>query len=509
MDSPARAQADAFADGSKSMEAVMTTSEAEFAIVVTLCKEEISGMPPHLSRLLQHAPESFDCQRAGAVARIVREMRGAGEPIDPITVSRHVEAAALKDFMRQIEVTGPVQLDIAEFYGGKVWKSYTARRSTQTLQEALDSLEAAPDKHQAITDNVIRTLEDLKPEAATNGKLTLRTPDELLAMTFDESDIILGDRLLAKGQSLVIAAQGGIGKSRLVLQLVASVVTGKRFLTFTTAGEELRWLILQTENSNRRLQADLDRLKTWLGEDWEAFNDRVVIHTVENDADGFVSLDDLKNVMAVEKAIVEARADVVAIDPLNDFAIGDLNKDADMRQTLAALSRVCRKGKPDRAIVVVHHAGTGRAGAAKATGFDRSSFGRNSKTLHAWTRGQVNLAPVDEDTNDRLVVACGKTSNGREFLPFAIRLNAGMIYECDPSVDVAAWQQEMNGKEAPIMNPDRVRELCKGPTSKADLAKAITDDCGCFRGSAYRYIRRAEQAKKVRFSVKHEHYLPA
>ncbi len=32
--------------------------------------------------------------------------------------------------------------------------------------------------------------------------LTLRSPDELLAMMFDDSDVILGDRLLAKGQPL-------------------------------------------------------------------------------------------------------------------------------------------------------------------------------------------------------------------------------------------------------------------------------------------------------------------
>lgn len=32
--------------------------------------------------------------------------------------------------------------------------------------------------------------------------LTLRSPDELLGMVFDNSDIILGDRLLAKGQPL-------------------------------------------------------------------------------------------------------------------------------------------------------------------------------------------------------------------------------------------------------------------------------------------------------------------
>jgi hypothetical protein len=181
-----------------------------------------------------------------------------------------------------------------------------------------------------------------------------------------------------------------------------------------------------------------------------------------------------------------------------------------MKLTLQTLSRICRKGNPKRSIVVLHHALTGRGGAARATGFERASFSRNSKTLHAWTRAQVNLAPVDPDSNDRLIVACGKCSNGREFQTFAVRLNPGtMIYEVDTTVDVSQWEREITGSKdtAPLMNPARVRELCaETGSSKAALAKSIMDDCGCYRGSAYRYITRAEQARKIAFNKSHDAY---
>ncbi len=245
--------------------------------------------------------------------------------------------------------------------------------------------------------------------------LTLRSPDELLAMLFDDSDKILGDRLLAKGQPLVIAGQGGTGKSRLALQIVAAIITGRKCFDFETSGSELRWLILQTENTNRRLQQDLSRLKNWLGYDWQRFAQQVVFHTVENDDDGFVSLDAPDNQVAIQQAIESANPDCIVIDPLNDFAAGDLNKDADMKATVQMLARLCRRGNPNRAIIVLHHSLTGKAGAARATGFDRTSFSRNSKTLFAWTRGQINLAPVNADNNDCLIVACGKCSNGKEF----------------------------------------------------------------------------------------------
>lgn len=288
----------------------------------------------------------------------------------------------------------------------------------------------------------------LPNESAARPKLTLRKPDEILAMQFDDSDIILGDRLFAKGQSLVIAGQGGLGKSRLLLQFAACVISGRKFLAFDTAGSGLRWLILQVQNSNRRLKDDLARIKAWLGAaDWRRFNEQVIIHTLENDQDGFVSLDSLDNQAAIQAVIQETEPDIICADPLDEFGVGDLNKDADMKATLTALSRLCRRGNPQRGIVVLHHAVTGRGGAAKATGYDRASFARNSKTLLAWTRGQFNLASVDEDNYDRLIVACGKCSNGREFQPLAIRLNPDtMLYECDSSVNVKAWATDMNGR---------------------------------------------------------------
>jgi hypothetical protein len=338
--------------------------------------------------------------------------------------------------------------------------------------------------------------------------LTLRSPDDLLAMTFDDSDVILGDRLLAKGQPLVIAAQGGTGKSRLALQIVAAIVTGRKCLAFETGGSEMRWLILQTENSNRRLHQDLARIKTWLADEWPRFAEQVVFHTIENDDDGFVSLDSPENQMAIQRSIESATPDGIVIDPLNDFAAGDLNKDADMRATLQTLARLCRRGNPDRAIVVLHHSLTGKAGAARATGHDRASFARNSKTLHAWTRGQINLAAVDGDNNERLIVACGKCSNGKEFSAFGVRLNPDtMIYECDPTLDVSAWQSEMTGKaETPDLSPDTVAgivaELGKasGAPTRPQIVKALRADTGCASSGAYKAIERAERAKKIHYT---------
>jgi hypothetical protein len=320
----------------------------------------------------------------------------------------------------------------------------------------------------------------------------------------------LGDHLLDDGGQLALLGAGGVGKSRLLELLLACIAGARRFLTFDTFKPEMKWLVLQTENSNRRLKQDFAPLKAWLGNDWQRFTARVIIHTIETDSDAFVNLDDPDAVARIEAAIQKHKPDGIAIDPLADFAAGDLNKDADMKATLQMLSRVCRRGNPKRAIIVLHHAITGRGGAVKATGYDRASFARNSKMLHAWARGQINLAPVDAENNDRLIIGCGKCSNGREFKTFAVRLNPEtMIYEPDPTVDVSQWAKDIAGESnrEPLMNPERVGELCRSLMTKGDLAKAIMDSCGCYRGSAYRYIARAE-GKTIKFNKSNETYCP-
>jgi len=106
-----------------------------------------------------------------------------------------------------------------------------------------------------------------------------------------------------------------------------------------------------------------------------------------------------------------------------------------------------------------------------------------------------------------LIVACGKCSNGKEFSAFGVRMNSEMIYECDPTIDVSAWQSEMSGKsETPDLSPDMVAgivaELCKasGAPKKPQIVKALRADTGCASSGAYKAIDRAEHAKKIHYT---------
>jgi hypothetical protein len=222
------------------------------------------------------------------------------------------------------------------------------------------------------------------------------------------------------------------------------------FISWKTNGVDLKWLFLQTENGTRRLQSDLSAMRKDLTSlQCQRLDERIFIHVLETDDDGFMRLDNAKVIAGLEECIIEYGPDVIVWDPLRDFNIGNIDSDSDMASTLSTISRLTRLRNPRRSSIILHHALTGRLGSSKAVGYDRSSFGRNSKVLMGWGRSQVNWAPYNEDNNETLVVASGKCNNFAEFEPFAITLDTTtMMCARDDTVDLNEWREAMSGKSS-------------------------------------------------------------
>jgi hypothetical protein len=343
----------------------------------------------------------------------------------------------------------------------------------------------------------------------TDGIMSIRSPGAILALPCDEHACMLGDRLLAKGQSFVIAGVGGVGKTRLLLQLLVALIVGRSWCGIATHARAPSCLLLQTENGNDRLQRDLAALKEWAAKDWKRVEDKLKIHTLETDADTLLHLSEPENALRIERIIRKLDPDILSFDPLRDFGIGDLNADADMAATLRELGRIARAGRADRALILLHHAITGRAGAAKAFGLERTGFARNSKVLQTWARGVVNVVPAEDDNNDRLVLTCGKNSNGPEFAPVAVRLNPEMIYAVADDFDIDAWREHVTRKRkaTPKFNVDMLRQMeFDGQLLAKPLANLICEKIGCGRSCAYELMREAVKAKIFRFNEVLETY---
>jgi hypothetical protein len=372
------------------------------------------------------------------------------------------------------------------------------RRLAMDVGQRLITLASEPDVPPGpLLEDAEEAVKTLRRMANPDKPLTVRNANDLLEQSLPQNDHILGDRLLARGQSLTILGAGGLGKSRLLLQLAASCIAGRPFLQLRTHAPGSRWLVLQTENSNRRLQQDLQALRQWLGDQWEEVGRRLLLHTVEHGQDSFVQLNARGAFERLSDVIEEHAPDVICFDPLNCFGAGELNNDGDMRAACQAITQLCHQSNPQRAIIVLHHALTGRFGAARATGFERSSFGRNSKLLHAWTRGQINVAPAEADNNSSLVISCGKCSNGEEFGVFGARLNPStLIYEADPEFNVAAWEKSVVAPERaePV---DVLLTLCaREPLRRKDAVEQLLKQ-GISRATAYRAVQEALQRRWI------------
>jgi len=194
--------------------------------------------------------------------------------------------------------------------------------------------------------------------AETTGKraLTVRTPSELIALRFDDTDNYFGDRILAAGQPCTLLGPGGVGKSRLSLQLAVCTILGRDFLDMPTRVKGKKWLFVQTENSNRRLHYDLKNMVSALALDRDEMvkvDQNLFIHTLEQETDSFLNVLDPENYAAVNSLVQEVQPEFVIWDPLNSFTCNDLNSDMDMRALVCAISALTHAGNPNRVPLVL------------------------------------------------------------------------------------------------------------------------------------------------------------
>lgn len=340
-----------------------------------------------------------------------------------------------------------------------------------------------------------------KARVSTKSKLTIRSVTELLEFTHTDADNYFGDRVLAEGQPATILGPGGVGKSRLLLQFAICMILGRSFLGLETHAPNRTWLIIQTENSNRRLQVDLKGMISGLqlnSADTQTLNESLFIHTIEHEQDGFLALEEKDEFAAVQSLITDLNPDFVVFDPLNTFTAADLNSDAEMRNLCTAITRATKRGNPKRVPVILHHSLTGKAGAQRATGWDKASYGRNSKVLQAWTRSQINIVPRDPEDPTKLLITCGKNNNGAHFGDIPVYFDEdSRIYVIDDSYDPDEFQEAVGNKrkkgEKAKYDPAEIVSLFDAEITGLQLTELVKKHYKCQKTKAYDIIDLAKR----------------
>lgn len=341
------------------------------------------------------------------------------------------------------------------------------------------------------------------PVKTAPSGLTMLNPNEIIEMEFTPGDLYLDNGVFQKGQMLALLGPGGVGKSRLSLQLLICLILGKPFLGMQVNCSGLKCAVLQTENGNRRLKADLEKMKTALTEDeWTSVSSLLKIHALKGKDDGVLYLDVAANAARVAETLEKEKPDIVLCDPLNAFTTRSVNNDTIMTNTCRKILEVVRSINPDAGIIAVHHALTGMAGVKKATGAERASYGRGSKALNGIVRGQINVAPGDPHDSDKIVIACGKNSNGKEFATLGAKLNTStMMYEVDPSFDYQTWLESFREAGVVVSKADPFMQVTAlvdvKPLKRKKLVDALVNETECSESGAYALVKRAEVEGKI------------
>ncbi len=345
----------------------------------------------------------------------------------------------------------------------------------------------------------------------TEEDLEKRTPllsicktSEIRAYKIPPGYNLLGPGYVRKGDPSTIVGQGGVGKSRLALDLAISQITGKNWCGIATGGDPQNWLFIGNENSRIRQKTDLDKAFENLSETEQALvEDHLFIHCQKTPEDSFLGLSEMDVRDRIGNTLKEVNPGAIIFDPLANFVSGDESKTQDMRDTLGLMLRMVRASSPDSAIVLLHHARTGAGNIRQAIGFDSGNFGRGSKVLFSTVRCQMNFVPGDSEDHTRLVLACGKTN---DCAPFESR---GLIfdpktfrYDVDPDFDLENWKNDVEGKRGGKVCSiaDVVDAVRAGKHRRKEIFEHVHELTGASLSTVKRRIEDARKADRIQLT---------
>lgn len=300
---------------------------------------------------------------------------------------------------------------------------------------------------------------------------TIWTPAQFLEWKPPSDACLLGDGLIDRGEFTSFLGIGGLGKSRLTLWLAICQIVGREWCGLPVHGDPVTWLFLAPENGIRRWQADLRGMLGTLTEDERAKVETFLRgYAMTLDEDGDLCLGDPIACARLAATLSAVAPGAIVFDPFADMIDGDENKTQDMVTTLRQLRAIVRQSAPNAAGIIVHHSRTGSANVAQAgDAFNAGNFARGAKALYSRVRCEIQLAPADKDDTNRLLLACGKASNGPKFVTRGIVFDPEtMSYSVDPDFDLESWRNDVEGKRnyksvsiAEVVQT--VRDACPNP----------------------------------------------
>ena len=201
---------------------------------------------------------------------------------------------------------------------------------------------------------------------------------------------------IPKGKLVVVGGDAGQGKTTMVMDVIARLSRGRAFPFSRRRRRPVKCLIMTAEDDPadtlvpRLMAASADL-------------DMVEFITGRRTVDGDVLASLPEDIPRLKKKVVETRAGLLLIDPLNAFLNGkvDSYKDSDIRRVLAPLSRLAEE--TGVAIVLILHLNKSSGGSALNRLLGSVGIGAAARS--------VLLVATNPENEDERVLAVSKMSN--------------------------------------------------------------------------------------------------
>lgn len=411
---------------------------------------------PSLDRALAAGltPESFFWPKHTLVFSHLREMRRTGQPITTESL-----AAVLMESKQLASLGGPMFL--VELTSGAPTTTHAGAliekvREKQILRETILAASKTLEEAYAFAGDLPSFL-DLARERlphpdvlrGTNGAFTVWQPAAFRAYTPPLNMNLIGGGYLRRRQLTTLIGPPGVGKSRLSLWLACLHNAGRPFASLGMLNGPARWLFFGNENDPMRQKSDLDWFYRNLTTAEQARCDaNLFLHVVDSPSDGIITLADPDAYHRLRASLKEIKPDVVVFDPWGNMIEGNENDNEEVRRTLKLLIRAVSENCPDAAILVIHHARTGKQTAIEAgNNYSGGNLSRGSKALVSSARCELALWPGDAEDSSKLVLTCEKANNVVKFEPLGLRFENG-IYREDDAFELKAWRDDIEGKRS-------------------------------------------------------------
>lgn len=335
-------------------------------------------------------PDDFSHPDLGEVFDIIVGLGKRRVDVSLVAVATEVTRRQLKA-VTQADVAGwfnvPGNSGTVAHYAGLVLEDATRRRASAAVAAAQQALMEGAERPSDVVGELTGRLNALS-QGHGKALLEAKTLSEVLSVR-DEFDWLIPS-LLERRDRVVVTAGEGAGKTTFIRQMAIASASGVNPITFQQI-DPVKVLVIDAENSEsqwRRQAMGMVRRGQHSGSADPGENVILACSPRMNIvADKWLG--------AIHRLVEDHKPSMVCIGPLYRLAAGNLGKEEDMGQVLAALDTLRDKGL---AMIIEAHAGH-----SKDANHNRELRPRGSSALMGWPEFGFGLAR-DPNMEGRVVL---------------------------------------------------------------------------------------------------------